>query len=458
MKKKTKIQLLALSAFPVLFLMFQNFQSQPAAPEKFKIIWHVGTAIEPLADATGDKLNVIENIKSHVDGYYFLVLNNGSLLTYWKGRPIECLINYKSLKWKNQDGSQEVKLSLNGKLYGEDAKDKCAFELEAYQTKLWEQSGKKLRFKEFQVALHENALKRAFKNLNLQGEKAAGKTIMAEMLIRGGQNGEFVYNSTADMINLLKPDGVLSTPKSYSFLRDNGIAPDRMMTYQEPRPQSENGSLVRVPLEKNGPTDYEPGVQGCTFCLPWNLRVLDMVADAFERENLRAPKMAINIRTWSPAFEEKMHAFLKTKPKHFGGINVEGSAKKMHKASYEKSLDGVAYMLKNTNRPVSFLIPGSLNLDETDTEDMRDEKRLEQFLEYIRDVNSYLNEKLALPKGQNAICNSRLSLIVGSYGSPMHMETLPLFRHDGAGQRTHRAGTVGSEILVLSNLRDRLCK
>lgn len=456
---KNVYKALALTAFPAMFVMFQNFTTAPKPPEKFKIIWHIGTVVEPIADATEERKNLLASLKSHVDGYYFLVLNNGSLLTYWKNRPIECLINYKSLKWKNQDGNGTVKLSLDGKLFGEDAKEECATKLVNYQLQEWEKSDKKLRFKDFQKAMHENALKRVFKNLDIQGEQKAGKKIMAEMLLRGGDNGELFYNPVADRLKfLINESGKLELPKSYGFLQQNGIIPDRMMTYQEPRPQSENGSLLRIPLVKNGPTLYEPGVQGCSFCLPWNLRVLDMVGEAFERENLKSPRMAVNIRTWSQDYETKMKAFLRTGPSKFDGINVEGSANKMMKASYERSLDGVAWMLKETNRPVSFLIPGALNLDETDTEELRDEKRIEHFLEYINDVNNYLNKKLKLPIGQNAICNSRLSLIVGSYGSPLHMETFPIYRHDVAGQRTRKAGTVGAEILTLSRLRDKMCK
>lgn len=452
--------IMALSAFPVLFVTFQNFTPVVPKAEKFKIIWHVGSAIEDMADASAGRIKLLNSIKGHVDGYYFLVLNNGSLLTYWPSRPQECLINYKSLKWKNQDSDDGViKLRIDGKLYGEEHKEKCAAELEKYQADLYRLSDKKLSYKEFQISLHENALKRVMKNLDIQGEQAAGKKVMAEMLLRGGDTGDFFYNPKADKIKLkLNKDGQLSLPKSYEFLKENGIIADRLMTYQEPRPQSENASLLQIPLEPNGPTDYEPGHGGCSFCLPWNIRVIDLVADAFKKENLNVPRMAVNIRTWNDDFEKIVLKHLRTNPSKFDGINVEGSAKKLDKVSYDRSIEGAAWMLKNTNKPVSFLIPGYLAEDELDSQDVRDEKYLEHFLEYVTSVNEDLSSALKLPKGQNAICNEKLSLIVGSYGAPLHLEPLPVFRHDGAGNKTHRAGTVTSKILALSKFRDRVCQ
>lgn len=456
MKKILKLSIFAI--FPVLFLTFQNFTTVPTTPEKFKIIWHIGSAIEPLADASDDRLNLINNLKTHVDGYYFLVLNKGSLLTYWKGRPFECMINYKSLKWKSEDGDGPVSVTLNGREYGQATKERCAAQLEAYQAKLWVQSGKKLTFKQFQIALHENALKRVLTNLNIKGEQAAGKRIMSEMIVRGGDNGNFVYNRATDKISLVKKDGVVDLPKSYGFLKANGIIPDRLMTYQEPRPQSENDSLLRVPLVKGGPTEYVPGEIRCDWCLPHNLRVIDMLANALEAEMLKVPRMAINIRTWDENSVASIKQQLLKHPSKFDGINIEGSSHKFAKASYDRSVEGAAWMLRNTSKPISFLIPGALFEDETDTQEMRDEKYIQHFLEYVTALNADLNKKLNLPLGKNALCNSRLSLIVGSYGSPLHMESFPLFRHDDQGNRIRRAGTVGSEILVLKNYRDKLCK
>lgn len=454
---KTVLKITIVGILPVLFFTFQNFTRIPAAPEKFKIIWHIGSALEPLADATADRMQIIENLKGHVDGYYFLVLNNGSLLTYWKGRPIECLINYKSLKWKNEASEVPVLITLNGQEYGLETQERCAAELKSFQIKLWEQSGKTVPFKQFQLAIHEDALKRVLTKLDIKGEQLAGKKVMAEMLIRGGETGDFFYNPTADRISLIKKDGVVMLPKSYDFLSQNGIMPDRLMTYQEPRPQSGNGSLLRVPLVKGGPTEYEPGKISCSWCLPWNLRMIDMVAAAFDLEQLKVPRLAVNIRTWKPEYENVVREHLKSNPSKFDGINVEGSSHKLDKPSYDKSIEGVAWMLKNTNKPVSFLIPGSLFQDETDTQEIRDEKFIQNFLDYLKTMNADLNRKLDLPPGLNALCNSRLSLIVGSYGSPLHMEVLPLIRHDSFGNRTHKAGTVGSEILALKNYRDKLC-
>lgn len=438
--------------------MFQNFTQVPTAgsPEKFKIIWHVGSAIESIADTPPNQKHILDAIRSRVDGYYFLVLNNGSLLTYWKDRPIQCLINFKNLRWKNEDGAGNAQIYLNGESFDKDTQAECSAALLKYQENLWNLSGKKLPFKKFQVALHEDALKRVLANLDIKAEQAAGKKVMAEMILRTGNTGDFNYDPNTDKVQLVVRDGQLSLPKSYDFLRSNGIIANRLMTYQEPRPQSDVGALLRVPLVKGGPTVY-PAPGGCSFCLPKNLRVLDLVANALQRENLETPRLAINIRTWDSTYEEAVKKQLASRPSKFDGINVEGNAKKLDKKSYESSIKGVKWMIQNTNLPISFLIPGVLFDGETDREEVRDEKYLENFLTYVNELNADLNNALALPPGKNALCNSRLSLIVGSYGAPVHMQTLPLVRRDRNGVKTNRAGTVSTEIIALSNLRTRLC-
>jgi hypothetical protein len=452
---------------------FQNlaYAGSNSAPEKFKIIWHVGPNSESLADAREDDPR-IARLRSKVDGYYFLVLAATSTLTYWPERPLHCRMNFRNLERWNQEEKDDPEhfVRLNGVDYGVGHKEGCTQALADYRQKKWEAlygadaaRGKKVpTIGAFVISEHEEALKRVLKNLKIKEEQAAGKTVMSEMILIStdtGPAGAFSYDAARDEISMVR------LPKSYGFLAENGIHLDRAMTYQEPHTQGlpDHNSLLRVPMNPGEDTSYFNGQLGtpCRFCLPDNLRMIGMLEDAFSNAQERSPRMAINIRAWN----EKKHGeeILKRMGTRdfakFDGINIEGSDKKMEKASYATTVKGAAWILQNTKYPISMLIPGSLDRDNNQTNLLvnRDKYAIENLINYVKTFDQQLSAEMKLPTGKHAICDSRMSIIVGGYGAPLHMEPLPLYRRDQNGKLLHPAGTVGMQILVLERFREKLC-
>ena len=112
---------------------------------------------------------------------------------------------------------------------------------------------------------------------------------------------------------------------------------------------------------------------------------------------------------------------------------------------------GVSWLLAKTDRDISFLMPGYWERDQVGNEEEIDTQipRLRQLFIVLNDG---LNAKMKLPTGQNAICNNRLAFIVGSYGKPVSVKSLPMRRADG-----RLAGTVTGQIQLLSDIRKEIC-
>lgn len=432
--------------------------------EKFKIIWHIGPNSESIVQASETDRR-LERLRSKVDGYYFLILNTNSLLTYWPERTLPCRMNYNNLNLFDERDSAGTPHSvrLEGVDYYSTYQEECKRDFSEYKARKYLEAkslaGNPKKFPSlelFSAQQNEAALRKVLANLKIKDEQSAGKIIMSEMIIvdaSGKVGGDFIYDPITDKITLM------NLPKGYSFLQANGIHLDRAMTYQEPKIQFANGSLLRVPLKPGEDLSWFDGTRLCSFCLPQNLRMIGMLTDAFERADQRTPMMAINIRAWYPEHRNIKPLSNTNSFRQFGGINIEGSEKKMDKASYASSIEGARFILQQTDHPVSLLIPGSLDNDpaQTNKEANRDKYALENLISYVQDFNTELSTAMKLPVGQNAICNPRVSLIVGGYGAPLHMEPLPLFRRDSAGNLTNPAGTTGMQILVLSRFRERLC-
>ncbi len=67
-------------------------------------------------------------------------------------------------------------------------------------------------------------------------------------------------------------------------------------------------------------------------------------------------------------------------------------------------------------------------------------------------LSDELNSRMGKQGGKNAICTSRITFIVASYGAPIHVKTLPIARPDGK-----LAGTVAGQIKLINDLRANLC-
>ena len=137
----------------------------------------------------------------------------------------------------------------------------------------------------------------------------------------------------------------------------------------------------------------------------------------------------------------------------FGGFNFEGGTGMLldSKKSPQPLIEGVSWLLANTDRDISLLMPGYWPRDMIGNEAEID-TLIDRVRHFVSVVNSGVNAKMNLPKGQNALCNNRLVLIVGSYGQPVHVKPLPIRREDGK-----LAATVTGQIKLLSDIRQELC-
>ena len=137
----------------------------------------------------------------------------------------------------------------------------------------------------------------------------------------------------------------------------------------------------------------------------------------------------------------------------FGGFNFEGGSGMLldSKKSPEPLIEGVSWILANTDRDISLLMPGYWPRDMVGNEAEID-TLIDRMRHFVNFLNTGINAGMKLPEGQNAICNNRLVFIVGSYGRPVHVKPLPMRRDDGK-----LAGTVTGQIEALADLRTELC-
>ena len=119
-------------------------------------------------------------------------------------------------------------------------------------------------------------------------------------------------------------------------------------------------------------------------------------------------------------------------------------------------IEGMAWILANTDRDISLLMPGYWERDKVGNADEVDEL-IVRVRKTILAVNSKLSkamklQAMKLPDGQNAVCSNRVTFIVGSYGQPVHVKPLPMRRDNGK-----LAGTVTGQIKMLADTRSELC-
>ena len=403
---------------------------QSRGPEgKFRIFWQISTLIENLADASGNarSMATIKQATALSDGYSINVLLAGPL-TYWLGRPNECSINFKRIA--NGDS-----IEVAGQTYafaegGIAGRDECDRKQKEYLDA--EEGGKSE--KEVQIA----ALKRVFANLDLAGEQQRGKPIWGATIIG---NTEFSYDKVAGKVKMTE------VPKTYCLLFDSGIPPNGMMIYQEHRLQVERGKFLWIPrVNSKGKLIFSKPILDI---IPDNTHAFKLLADSFVDADIPAGELRGNIRRWRDPRSPRAAAEL-VKIKQFGGYNFEGGTRMLvdPKKTVENLVEGMSWILTNTDRDISLLMPGYWDRDQVGNEDEIDTLpgRLRQL---VLKINTQLGAKM---KQENPICSNRIVFIVGSYGRPVRVEPLPMYRDSGK-----LAGTVTGQIKMLSDVRAEVC-
>ncbi len=137
----------------------------------------------------------------------------------------------------------------------------------------------------------------------------------------------------------------------------------------------------------------------------------------------------------------------------FSGFNFEGGTAsfRMAKNVIDNYVEGIAWILTNTQSNVSLVMPGYWSREMVGS-DAEIDTLLPRVKLLLTSMNDKLGNAMNLPKGQNAICTSRLAFVVGSYGQPVHVKPLPMRRSSGK-----LAGTVTGQIKYISEIRKELC-
>lgn len=404
-----------------------------ANPGGFQIFWEIATQLEDVADAAGDPAAMadLQAARKLTDGYYINALFAGPLI-YWPNRPQECVLNFKRI---GPDDSIEV----DGETYtfedgGMAGRDKCMRDQTEFLDTL---SDEKDMARDVQSA----ALRRVFSNLDLKGEQARGKGIWGTTLIR---NQEFSYDQSTDKMSITQ------LPDSYCAAAANDIILDGQMVYQEPHIQLQTKKYLQIPrLSSNGRLVFSKNPAADS--IPENARAYGLIAEAFEEAKLPVADFRANIRRWNPQRSPKLFTELANDP-IIEGFNFEGGSRLLtdQPRFMDNYVEGMAWVIANTDRNISLLMPGYW-----EREDVGNNEEIDGLIPRVREtlltLNTKLGAKLNLPKGQNAICSSRFTFIVASYGQPVHVKTLPM-RRDG-----RLAGTITGQIKLLSEIRKDLC-
>ena len=409
-------------------------QPSPGESGRFRIFWQISTQIEDLADAAGNAaaLADIREARQSVDGYFINALLAGAMI-YWPTRPKECALNFKRIA--EGDLIEVEGETFEFKKGGAGGREACANEQKEF---LREQSPEKDSARAVQSA----ALTRVFANLDLAGEQRRGKAVWGVVNIR---NTDFTYDKEADKVS------ITDLPSTYCMLNGNNISPNSLFIYQEPKSQVAKDKFLWIPrINKRGERNFtKPRLDK----IPENTHAFDLIAKAFDQASVPVGSFRLNVRRWNSERSPRMARGLMADPR-FKGFNFEGGAGMLvnGKNSFEHAVEGIFWVLKNTNLEISLLMPGFRPKDMVGSEEEID-SRLVGLETLIRKLNSELNSRLALKNGENALCNNRFVLIPAGYGRPLHVKPLPIRRDNG-----NLAGTVTGQIKRLTEIRTELCK
>ncbi|WP_373506293.1 hypothetical protein [Aestuariivirga sp.] len=398
---------------------------------QFRIFWQISTQIEDVADAAGNPaaLKDIREARALSDGYYINTLLAGPLI-YWPGRPKQCALNKKV-----SAGTEEIE--LDGEFFtpegGTATRDACARTQEEFVRK----TGKYANAREMQI----DALKRVFRNLDLVQEQKRGKLVWGEQLVT---TEEFSYDRSSDKVRLNQ------LPRTYCVMNSVGITLDNLMLYMEPGLQTKKNNFVWIPLRgKNGKLKDTQNARQAK--IPENVHAFNLITQSFAAADVPVGGFRPNIRRWNEKRSPRLVKELAAQP-DFAGFNFEGGTAIMPGAKnlIDNYVEGISWILMNTDKNVSMLMPGYWPRDMVGNEEEVDQL-VTRLRELITGLNQRLGKKMGTKNG-NAICSNRINLVVASYGQPIHVKTLPMRRGDG-----RLAGTVTGQIKLLSDVRKELC-
>jgi hypothetical protein len=400
---------------------------------RFNIVWHINTNVESLADPTPEQKSQIGQLRSLVNGYSFTFLAGGRT-AYWPGRPDYCSID-KERPWANTvnymvlDGAKRQLAGDSG--------------LRTLCDRLFQQYADKIGGDAQERRAYLDAVGRVIHNLNLASEHAAGKTINARAIVN---SASFSYSPSSDTVT------VNSIP-SLNVLAKSGIAVDSLFVYQEGAVFLKR--MLQVPTTRGG--------QDVGY-LPENAHLLGLLNTALHAYGHPVSQLQVNVRRWNGIRSPAMVNDLDGVATNFAvGFTFEGGVGALYRKfgaqwNVDNEAEGIGWILSNANNDVQVLMPAYWPCNDqtdaagdtctqTDNEDTR--------AALITDLDKFvtrLDSDLHAEGISGGVCTSRLSLIPGAYGAPMHPYTLPLYAPSG-----RPAGTVGGEIVELHNLRTRLC-
>lgn len=380
----------------------------------FKILWHVGTEMEALAEADQNATarREIDRVRKNVDGYYITVQPHQ--LGFWPGRPPECALNF--MRARDRLGKERVA----------ELRRDCQ---RRFLASIGNQGADPQE-------IYLQALRRTLAALNVKRDQADGKPVIGQMLLA---RRDFARDEATGQLTLRK------LPTTFCFLNAAGLSINNVMAYQEPSVQREVGNLF-APDSASGADRPAP-----RNALPYNLKIIDAVAAAFARAGIPLTRFSIDVRLWN---EPMIDALKSADQKHLGGVFFEGGtdtiSAKGRPGRIDNFAEGMAWLLMNTDQKIFALMPGFWEKQEVKSDEDFDEL-IPRLHEMIVLLDQKIAQHLGLAKPQHPICNARIHLIPANYGNPVHVPPLPPERNG------HEAGTVTGQIMLLAKLRHELC-
>src|SRR5690348_15207036 len=345
----------------------------PAAAEgagrAFKILWHVGTEMEALAEADRDASTraTIDRIRKNVDGYYITVQPHQ--LGFWPGRPPECALNF--MRARDRLGKEQAA----------ELRNDC-------QRRFLASIGNKGADPQ---EVYLDALRRTLDALNVRRDQADGKPVIGQMLLA---RRDFARDEAGQLI-------LRKLPTTYCYLNAAGISVNNVMAYQEPSVQREAGNL----FAPSGAADTNrPAPRNA---LPYNLEIVDRVADAFARAGIPLTRFSIDVRLWN---ESMIDALRSADQKRLGGVFFEGGtdtiSAKGRPGKIDNFAEGMAWLLTNTDQKIFVLMPGFWEKQE-----VKSDEDFDDIIPRLREMITLLDQKIAqrlgTAKPQHPVCNPR---------------------------------------------------
>jgi len=381
--------------------------------QAFKILWHVGTEMEALAEADRNAIAraEINRVRKNVDGYYITVQPHQ--LGFWPGRPPKCALNF--MRARDRLGKEQV-AELR-----QDCQRRFLASIENRGADPQE--------------VYLDALRRTLDALHVRRDQADGKPVIGQMLLA---RRDFARDQATGQLTLRK------LPTTFCYLNAAGLLVNNVMAYQEPSVQREVGNLF---APNSATATDRPAPRNA---LPYNLEILDTVADAFARAGIPLTRFSIDVRLWN---ESMITALRSADQKRLGGVFFEGGtdtiSAKGRPGRIDNFAEGMAWLLTNTDQKIFVLMPGFWEKQEVQSDEDFDD-----IIPRLREMITLLDQKIARQLGpgrQHPICNARIHLIPANYGNPVHVPPLPPERNG------HEAGTVTGQIMLLAKLRHDLC-